>query len=90
MTNLFTLTPSRKPHTFYLSGRIKNVLHAESGMRRIAEHFEFDMTDTVDVHKCKHVFDQVLICCQLSGKRHDDANEFEEAFQLFRKSHKDN
>lgn len=85
--NLFSIKPSRKPSAFYLSGRVKNVLHVDQGIRRINEYFEFDTSNTDHVHECQHVFNQVLICCQLLGKRHDDPKEFEEAFDLFRRSH---
>lgn len=87
MKNLFAITPGRKPFTVHLSGKANKVLAVEKGMLRISEHFKFNLDDTDELHKCKQVMDQVLVCCQQSGKRYDDTDEFEEAFQLFRKSH---
>lgn len=87
MKNLFAITPARKPFTVHLSGKINNVLHTERAMLRISEYFQFNLDKTDELHECKQVLDQVLVCCQQSGKRYDDTDEFEEAFQLFRKSH---
>lgn len=87
MNNLFEIKPARKPFTLHLRGKAKNILHIEKGINSITEYFNFDLNDTVQLHECKQVFDMVLICCQQSGKRHDDPKQFEEAFDLFRRSH---